>query len=344
MKYFQNIQSLADLKKQYRMLALAGHPDRGGSTPVMQEINLEFEKLYPVWEHRTAVSPGLTGYENDYSGSSAREYTGYVYNEYRWTGENYRGQCVTEIIEIIRDWLKKTYPKYRFSTRRRNCNTFCIYLLDADFVAFTPEAGNTVHMQINHYRIGEDHRLTDRAREVMSNVYDFVKSYNFDDSDSMTDYFHTNFYMNLGIGTYAHPYKIIIPKLNERKGDRAPQFKHPEGPAHKAIRQVLGRHRFSLYDTRSHGKVITLGEDTFTSNGEVRFYPLVYSSLKTAQKRMDKLFAAGIKSQLSGRNHGHILFRGYTEQAETALEKERQEVVEAMKAWNEKQSSSQAKG
>jgi curved DNA-binding protein CbpA len=50
MNYFKNIESLADLKKQYRALALANHPDRGGDTLVMQEINLQFEKLYAVWE------------------------------------------------------------------------------------------------------------------------------------------------------------------------------------------------------------------------------------------------------------------------------------------------------
>jgi len=30
MTYFQNIQSLADLKKEYRRLAMLHHPDKGG--------------------------------------------------------------------------------------------------------------------------------------------------------------------------------------------------------------------------------------------------------------------------------------------------------------------------
>lgn len=46
MGYFQNINSLAELKKSYRVLALQNHPDKGGSTETMQQINLEFERLY----------------------------------------------------------------------------------------------------------------------------------------------------------------------------------------------------------------------------------------------------------------------------------------------------------
>ena len=49
MNYFQNINSLADLKKKYRRLAIDNHPDKGGSTETMQRINAEFEKLFVVW-------------------------------------------------------------------------------------------------------------------------------------------------------------------------------------------------------------------------------------------------------------------------------------------------------
>ena len=83
MGYFQNINSLAELKKSYRVLALQNHPDKGGSTETMQQINLEFERLYAKWKDDTTVSAAASGYENDYAGASANEYTEYVYNEYR---------------------------------------------------------------------------------------------------------------------------------------------------------------------------------------------------------------------------------------------------------------------
>ena len=228
MKYFQNIVSLADLKKQYRALALTNHPDRGGSTLIMQEINLQFGKLYPLWENTQSLSQTVTGYEDDHAGASAKEYAKYVYNEYRWRGKNYKGQSNYEIIDIFRNWIKETYPRYRFSVRRDGYDSFYIHLIHADFVAFTPQAGDVVYMQINHYSIMSDDRLTDRAKEVMQNVYEFVKSYHYDDSDSMTDYFNTNFYLHLSIGDDRHPYKIVVPKLKGGKSDAAAQFKHPE--------------------------------------------------------------------------------------------------------------------
>ena len=43
MTYFQNIHSLADLKKEYRRLALEHHPDKGGDTAIMQQVNTELE-------------------------------------------------------------------------------------------------------------------------------------------------------------------------------------------------------------------------------------------------------------------------------------------------------------
>ena len=86
MAYFQNIHSMADLKKEYRCLALQHHPDKGGDTAIMQRVNTEFEKLYGIWKDKPDVSAASTGYEHDYPGATAKEYTEYVYNEYRWKG------------------------------------------------------------------------------------------------------------------------------------------------------------------------------------------------------------------------------------------------------------------
>ncbi len=333
MKYFSNIGSLADLKKQYRALAMKNHPDRGGDTQAMQQINAEFEKLFVIWEHRTDTTNTASGYEDDYSGATAKQYSEYVYNEYRWQGRNYKGQGPREVIEIVRKWLKETYPHYTFSARRYDYKSLFIVLLKADFTAFKPDSEVKVYKHINEYYIKTDKDITDRAKEVMLNVYDFVMSYNFDDSDSMTDYFHTNFYLNLAIGKSDCPYKIELPKLKGEKGTDV--FTYPEGIAHKTIRQALGKACFSLYETRSYGKIIVLGENNQGEKGEHYFWPLSYSSVKTAQKRIDKLNAAGIKCKLTGRNGGYILFGGYTEATEAKLELERQEVFEAMKKRNE---------
>lgn len=45
MNYFEGIKTLDELRKQYRDLAFLHHPDKGGVTEVMQEINNQYEKL-----------------------------------------------------------------------------------------------------------------------------------------------------------------------------------------------------------------------------------------------------------------------------------------------------------
>ena len=212
MTYFQNIQSLADLKKEYRRLAMLHHPDKGGDTALMQQVNTEFGKLFEVWKDKPCVSTAPTGYEHDFQGATAKEYTEYVYNEYRWKGRNYNGQSAPEITELVRAWLKETYPRYTFSVRKDGYSSILIRLMKADFEAFTRESGK-VQGDINHYNIQASDSLTDRAKEVMTNVRDFVMSYNFDESDPMTDYFHTNFYLTLGIGSYRQPYRMELPKI-----------------------------------------------------------------------------------------------------------------------------------
>ena len=45
MKWFHNINTLDELRTAYRRLAVLHHPDKGGSTADMQEINAEYELL-----------------------------------------------------------------------------------------------------------------------------------------------------------------------------------------------------------------------------------------------------------------------------------------------------------
>ena len=46
MKWFKNPQTIEELKKQYRNLAMANHPDRGGEETDMKEINSEYDQLF----------------------------------------------------------------------------------------------------------------------------------------------------------------------------------------------------------------------------------------------------------------------------------------------------------
>ena len=114
-------------------------------------------------------------------------------------------------------------------------------------------------------------------------------------------------------------------------------FRHPEGAAHKAMRQALGKTRFGFIDSRRHIGEMILGEDFYGSQGEHYFWPKEYSSAKTAQKRIGKLEAAGMRCELTGCNGGYIRLLGYTPETESSLERERQEYATAYRTWQSRQ-------
>ena len=61
MKWFNPIPKTAEeLKKQYKTLAMANHPDRGGNTSDMQEINNEYDILFEKLKNIHTNAEGKT--------------------------------------------------------------------------------------------------------------------------------------------------------------------------------------------------------------------------------------------------------------------------------------------
>lgn len=60
MKWFTNPQTLEELKKQYKRLAMKHHPDIGGSVKDMQEINAEYDKLFERLKNTHQTAEGKT--------------------------------------------------------------------------------------------------------------------------------------------------------------------------------------------------------------------------------------------------------------------------------------------
>lgn len=62
MKWFNNPTTAEELKKEYKKLALKNHPDMGGSTEAMQEINAEYDYLFARLKdtHRSATGETYT--------------------------------------------------------------------------------------------------------------------------------------------------------------------------------------------------------------------------------------------------------------------------------------------
>ena len=52
MTYFANCRTLEELKKEYRRLVMLHHPDRGGDTATMQDINNEHDIVFEQLKRR----------------------------------------------------------------------------------------------------------------------------------------------------------------------------------------------------------------------------------------------------------------------------------------------------
>lgn len=71
MKFFQNCATVAEVKALYRKLAIENHPDHGGSTQLMIEINLEYELALESMDGQT--SKGSDGKEHVYKYDQEKE-------------------------------------------------------------------------------------------------------------------------------------------------------------------------------------------------------------------------------------------------------------------------------
>ena len=330
MTYFQNITSLSELKKQYRELVKNNHPDKGGDTAVMQAINNEFEKLYNIWKNRKETAD-TTGYANDYEGATAKEYTQHIYEEYGWTGSRYDGNLsLSDICKKVAAWAKKTYPNLTFSIYQEHSLSIHIMLMVSDFDPFT-EGNFSYNMDLNPYHFEHDERINARAKDILSNIKSYAMSYNYDKSNSMIDYFNTNFYFYIGIGTSKRPFKIEIPKSLRASGACAPEFEYKEGPAHQAIKKALKKQYF----TDVKGEMILCEKHFYNDKEYDSECYLFTNSNHFAVKRLEALEKAGIICELTRR--GTIKFIGYTPEMEKALADEDRAREKAYKAWQEEQ-------
>jgi hypothetical protein len=155
------------------------------------------------------------------------------YTQNAWEGEKYdRNLDITDIAKNIRKDLKVRFPKCKFSItiqRYSGGQSMSISLLEGPFKAILSERtrewenGEEVwkdrapssYTDFNHYypeSYKEDSRTTrmtlhDECIEAMKFAAGLAQGFNFDDSDPMTDYFHTNFYLHMHVGRWDKPFR-----------------------------------------------------------------------------------------------------------------------------------------
>lgn len=343
MNYFQNVNCLSELKSQYRKLVIINHPDKGGDTQTMQAINDTFEQLFQKFKDIKQTNNGISnGYENDFNEArTASEYTEYVYREYRWTGSNNLIHNHGEIVVILREWLKKTYPQFSFTVNKNGHRSINIHIMTMDFC---PWKDGNVRVGYKPER-GTDEKLTERAQDVLNNIRSYMNSYNYDDSDIRTDYFNFNFFGSIKFGNNRTPFKVETVKSHRMSGEIPAEFKWKEGVVHKAIKKALGGLVFGLCDWGYNEGKMALGKmlvdhDCDSETG-FQFYTNDYSQPSIIRKKIQKFAEAGI---ICKESYNNILFIGYSEEVKQNLVAEDRAKEEAFKKWQSEQSGKQKQG
>lgn len=220
-KNFKNVKSFEDLKSQYKVLLKANHPDNGGDVSKMQEINAEYDALFKIWKDRHEAS---TGKKVEETADSTRSQ---FYTDFGWEGKNHNwNRTLKEVAVIVRAYVKEKYPTYKFSVRTSYasmCQQLHVELKESPieiyktFGELTWEDKDALRRKMNHSRlfnltswsdeelkaeferIWKEHGnyykcLNEITEAVRADVDAFVKSYNYEDCDGMTDYFDVDFY------------------------------------------------------------------------------------------------------------------------------------------------------
>lgn len=248
MKYFTKKMTLDEVKAAYRAAAMKLHPDRGGSTEAMQQLNKEFEVAFAIAQKFAKADPMYTK-QQPKTAESAGSYRQQFYTVNGWQGKRYDPNLSKkEIAKIIREYVKYVHPTYRFSITTEYFSGGSeisialtetpIELTTVDIIRkylhsvhwtfyYYPQKAEQEYRDMNEQDIEEYcayiceetkkyHQsainckwLHPAVANVIEDVYRFAQSYNYDDSDSMVDHFDVNFYFSFTIGKWNKPAKFV---------------------------------------------------------------------------------------------------------------------------------------
>ncbi len=123
-------------------------------------------------------------------------------------------------VAAIRAELKKEFPKFKFAVRKGSGSLSVDVVIQRATYAFEDAFAGSFqgkrYAQVNQYWIDkhfqdpEERAFITKVNEIMHNAPGRAggKEY-FDESDAMTDYFHTAFYTHLQIGQWDREYECV---------------------------------------------------------------------------------------------------------------------------------------
>lgn len=121
------------------------------------------------------------------------------------TQQEKRSLDITEVASMIREQLKKELPKCKFAvttSRYSMGQSLSVYLMSAPFDVFS---GDTFS-QVNHFHLKTSERFTPEAKAVLLRAVEIAEQFNYNNSDSMTDYYDVNFSFSLEVGKWNKPF------------------------------------------------------------------------------------------------------------------------------------------
>jgi hypothetical protein len=115
-------------------------------------------------------------------------------------------------VKAIRTELKQAFPTWKFAVRKGSGSLS----VDVTILQGTARFDGNTNTQVNpywieqHWKDEEDRAVLTKINEIMHNAPGRAggRVY-FDESDAMTDYFHTAFYTHLSIGSWDKPYALV---------------------------------------------------------------------------------------------------------------------------------------
>lgn len=280
-KYFKSVKSFEDLKEQFKALARKNHPDAGGNAETMKEINCEYDALFPIWKGRHNMAEP----ENQ-TQETAESTRRHFYTEYGWEGSRYdHNLSTTDISKIVKNYCKEKYPTWKFSVTSKyfsGGSEILICVMEAPTDIFNREyfnlpvsedkfgwsAGerrdcwdiekmteeNSYYMQLHRMSEKENHPyLNEIGYAVLKDVYDFMQSYNYDDSDITIDYFSVHFYSSIYIGKWDKGFRIV-PKTARIKNKESKPAQAKKSPRKEKAPKITPKSGYTY--------IITQGEDT----------------------------------------------------------------------------------
>lgn len=209
MKYFKNVNSLEDLKKQFKKLAFKHHPDRGGDAEIMKAVNNEYDMLFPIWKNRDNIKTEET------AESTRNEF----YTQNGWKGEKYdRNLNIKTIAKLVREQLKEEFPDCKFSVTKKEFSGGCsltVIVKETPKSVYANDDKNIINYDISPYI--EYTELSIYGNKLITRVWEIINQYRYSDCDFQIDYFDVNFYPSLNLGNYDETVKVVERKVKKSK-------------------------------------------------------------------------------------------------------------------------------